>query len=120
MERTYIMIKPDGVQRGCEFIILKTFPRLIVTSCSLVGEIVSRFEKKVCPMCFAGLVLLFLSPYLQGFKLQAMKLYQPERSLLEAHYGTQVLFSFQPSQQSPFPFTFRYQLICQPRNFSLG
>ena len=28
MERTYIMIKPDGVQRG------------------LVGEIISRFEKK--------------------------------------------------------------------------
>jgi nucleoside diphosphate kinase len=29
MERTYIMIKPDGVQRG------------------LVGEIISRFERKV-------------------------------------------------------------------------
>ena len=50
MERTYIMIKPDGVQRG------------------LVGEIISRFEKK-------------------GFKLQALKLYQPPRSLLEAHYA---------------------------------
>ena len=29
MERTYIMIKPDGVQRG------------------LIGEIVKRFEQKV-------------------------------------------------------------------------
>jgi hypothetical protein len=42
MERTYIMIKPDGVQRG------------------LVGEIISRFEKK-------------------GFKLQALKLFTPPR-----------------------------------------
>lgn len=50
MERTYIMIKPDGVQRG------------------LVGEIISRFERK-------------------GFKLQAMKLYQPPRSVLEEHYA---------------------------------
>ena len=38
-ERTFIMIKPDGVQRG------------------LVGEIISRFEKK-------------------GFKLVAMKVMQ--------------------------------------------
>lgn len=50
MERTYIMIKPDGVQRG------------------LIGEIMSRFEKK-------------------GFKLVASKLYQPPRALLEKHYG---------------------------------
>ena len=50
MERTYIMIKPDGVQRG------------------LVGEIISRFEKK-------------------GFKLQAMKLMSPTRALLEEHYA---------------------------------
>lgn len=50
MERTYIMIKPDGVQRG------------------LIGEIISRFEKK-------------------GFKLQAMKLATPPRELLEAHYA---------------------------------
>eukprot|EP01034_Spumella_vulgaris_P027011 gene27011-33671_t len=49
-ERTYIMIKPDGVQRG------------------LVGEIIARFEKK-------------------GFKLQALKLFTPERVLLEAHYA---------------------------------
>jgi len=50
MERTYIMIKPDGVQRG------------------LVGEIISRFEKK-------------------GFKLGAMKVVQPTRAHLEEHYA---------------------------------
>ena len=50
MERTYIMIKPDGVQRG------------------LVGEIISRFERK-------------------GFKLAALKLYTPPRELLEQHYA---------------------------------
>ena len=44
------MIKPDGVQRG------------------LVGDIISRFEKK-------------------GFKLQALKLFTPSRELLEAHYA---------------------------------
>ena len=50
MEQTYIMIKPDGVQRG------------------LVGEIISRFEKK-------------------GFKLAALKLYTPPRAQLEEHYS---------------------------------
>ena len=49
-ERTYIMIKPDGVQRG------------------LIGEIISRFEKK-------------------GFKLVAMKLDQPPKEHLELHYA---------------------------------
>jgi len=49
-ERTYIMIKPDGVQRG------------------LVGEIISRFERK-------------------GFKLAALKLFTPPKELLEAHYA---------------------------------
>ena len=44
LERTYIMIKPDGVQRN------------------IVGEIISRFEKK-------------------GFKLLALKLYSPTRAL---------------------------------------
>jgi nucleoside diphosphate kinase len=48
MERTYIMVKPDGVQRG------------------LVGEIISRFEKK-------------------GFKLQALKLYTPSREVSKAN-----------------------------------
>ena len=49
-ERTFIMIKPDGVQRG------------------LVGEIISRFEKK-------------------GFKLVAMKVMQASVEHLEKHYA---------------------------------
>ncbi len=50
MERTYIMVKPDGVQRN------------------LIGEIVSRFEKK-------------------GFKLVAAKLMTVSREIAETHYG---------------------------------
>ncbi|WCJ36216.1 Nucleoside diphosphate kinase [Euphorbia peplus] len=49
VEESYIMIKPDGVQRG------------------LVGEIISRFEKK-------------------GFKLTGLKLYQCPKELAEEHY----------------------------------
>ena len=49
-ERTFIMIKPDGVQRG------------------LVGEIISRFEKK-------------------GFRLVAMKVMQASVEHLEKHYA---------------------------------
>lgn len=49
MERTYIMAKPDAVQRG------------------IVSDIVGRFEKK-------------------GYKLVALKLVKPPRSLLEEHY----------------------------------
>ncbi|XP_057806843.1 nucleoside diphosphate kinase 2, chloroplastic [Salvia miltiorrhiza] len=49
VEETYIMIKPDGVQRG------------------LVGEIISRFEKK-------------------GFKLTALKLFECPKELAEEHY----------------------------------
>jgi nucleoside-diphosphate kinase len=49
-ERTFAMVKPDGVRRG------------------LVGEIVSRFEKK-------------------GFKIVAMKMMTPEKALVEEHYG---------------------------------
>ncbi|KAJ4727284.1 Nucleoside diphosphate kinase family protein [Melia azedarach] len=49
MEQTFIMIKPDGVQRG------------------LVGEIISRFEKK-------------------GFSLKGLKLLTVERSFAEKHY----------------------------------
>lgn len=41
MERTYLMIKPDGVQRG------------------LIGEIISRFEKKGLKL--AGLKMLKIS-----------------------------------------------------------
>ncbi|KAJ4803124.1 Nucleoside diphosphate kinase [Rhynchospora pubera] len=50
MESTFIMIKPDGVQRG------------------LIGEIISRFEKK-------------------GFYLKAMKFITVERSFAEKHYA---------------------------------
>ena len=49
-ERTFIMIKPDGVQRG------------------LVGDIISRFEKK-------------------GFKLVGMKLEAPGKAKFEQHYS---------------------------------
>jgi len=48
-ERTFVMIKPDAVQRG------------------LVGEIISRFERK-------------------GIKLVAMKLVSVSRELAEKHY----------------------------------
>ncbi|PWZ45129.1 Nucleoside diphosphate kinase 2, chloroplastic [Zea mays] len=49
VERSYIMIKPDGVQRG------------------LVGEIISRFEKK-------------------GFLLKGLKLFQCPKDLAQEHY----------------------------------
>eukprot|EP01091_Cochliopodium_minus_P010712 TRINITY_DN28_c0_g1_i1.p2 TRINITY_DN28_c0_g1~~TRINITY_DN28_c0_g1_i1.p2 ORF type:complete len:154 (-),score=49.77 TRINITY_DN28_c0_g1_i1:59-520(-) len=48
-ERTFIAIKPDGVQR------------------KLVGEIISRFERK-------------------GYKLVAMKLIKPSTELAQKHY----------------------------------
>lgn len=48
-EISYVMIKPDGVQRG------------------LVGDIISRFERK-------------------GFTLRALKLFQCPRELAEEHY----------------------------------
>ncbi|OEL19641.1 Nucleoside diphosphate kinase 2, chloroplastic [Dichanthelium oligosanthes] len=49
VEQSYIMVKPDGVQRG------------------LVGEIISRFEKK-------------------GFLLKGLKLFQCSKDLAEEHY----------------------------------
>ncbi|WP_161847811.1 nucleoside-diphosphate kinase [Athalassotoga saccharophila] len=49
LERTLVLIKPDGVERG------------------LVGEIISRFEKK-------------------GFKIAEMKMFKMDRALAEAHY----------------------------------
>ncbi|NLB18960.1 MAG: nucleoside-diphosphate kinase [Syntrophomonadaceae bacterium] len=49
MEQTYVMVKPDGVQRN------------------LVGEIVSRFEKK-------------------GLKIVGLKMLQITRELAERHY----------------------------------
>ncbi|GAA4709046.1 nucleoside-diphosphate kinase [Brevibacillus fulvus] len=50
MEKTFLMVKPDGVQRN------------------LIGEIVSRFEKK-------------------GFTLAAAKLMNVSRELAEKHYA---------------------------------
>ncbi|GAE25082.1 nucleoside diphosphate kinase [Halalkalibacter wakoensis JCM 9140] len=50
MERTYLMVKPDGVQRN------------------LIGDIVSRFEKK-------------------GFTLVGAKLMTIPKELAETHYG---------------------------------
>lgn len=50
MEKTFIMVKPDGVQRN------------------LIGEIVSRFEKK-------------------GFQLVSAKLMSVSRELAEKHYA---------------------------------
>lgn len=49
VERSFVMVKPDGVQRG------------------LVGEIISRFERK-------------------GFLLKGLKLFQCPRELAEEHY----------------------------------
>lgn len=60
MERTYLMIKPDGVQRG------------------LIGEIVSRFEKK-------------------GLKLVAAKLMVISKETAENHYGEHKGKPFFPS-----------------------
>ncbi|MGE8204332.1 nucleoside-diphosphate kinase [Heyndrickxia sp. NPDC080065] len=50
MEKTFLMVKPDGVQR------------------ELIGEIVSRFEKK-------------------GFQLVGAKLMSISKELAEKHYG---------------------------------
>ena len=60
MERTYLMVKPDGVQRG------------------LVGEIVSRFEKR-------------------GLKLVAAKLMIIPKEVAENHYGEHKGKPFFPS-----------------------
>ncbi|XP_020217649.1 nucleoside diphosphate kinase 2, chloroplastic [Cajanus cajan] len=59
VDQTYIMVKPDGVQRG------------------LVGEIISRFEKK-------------------GFKLTGLKLFQCSKELAEEHYKDLKQKSFFP------------------------
>ncbi|WJX73287.1 Nucleoside diphosphate kinase II, chloroplastic [Trifolium repens] len=60
VDQTYIMVKPDGVQRG------------------LVGEIISRFEKK-------------------GFKLIGLKLFQCSKELAEEHYKDLKQKSFFPA-----------------------
>lgn len=53
MERTYVMIKPDGVQRN------------------LVGEIISRFEKK-------------------GFKIIGLKMLRMDSAMAEKHYAEHI------------------------------
>lgn len=53
MERTYVMVKPDGVQRN------------------LVGEILSRFEKK-------------------GFKIVGLKMLRLTREIAEKHYAEHI------------------------------
>ena len=60
MERTYLMVRPDGVQRG------------------LVGEIMSRFEKK-------------------GLKLVAAKLMVIPKATAEKHYAEHKDKKFFPS-----------------------
>eukprot|EP00195_Chlamydomonas_chlamydogama_P010547 CAMPEP_0202900414 /NCGR_PEP_ID=MMETSP1392-20130828/11540_1 /ASSEMBLY_ACC=CAM_ASM_000868 /TAXON_ID=225041 /ORGANISM="Chlamydomonas chlamydogama, Strain SAG 11-48b" /LENGTH=190 /DNA_ID=CAMNT_0049586797 /DNA_START=36 /DNA_END=608 /DNA_ORIENTATION=+ len=59
-EISYVMIKPDGVQRG------------------LVGEIISRFERK-------------------GFKLRGLKLYQTPKDVAEEHYKDLASKPFYPA-----------------------
>ncbi|KAL5748278.1 hypothetical protein ACOSQ2_025575 [Xanthoceras sorbifolium] len=59
VEETYVMVKPDGVQRG------------------LVGEIITRFEKK-------------------GFKLTGLKLFECPKELAEEHYKDLQSKSFFP------------------------
>ncbi|WP_270171577.1 nucleoside-diphosphate kinase [Paenibacillus sp. SYP-B4298] len=59
MERTFLMVKPDGVQRG------------------LVGEIVSRFEKK-------------------GLQLVAAKFMKLDEELASSHYAEHVGKPFYP------------------------
>jgi nucleoside-diphosphate kinase len=65
-EKTYIMVKPDGVQRG------------------LVGEIISRFEKR-------------------GFILKAIKQVLPSEELLKQHYS-------ELSEKPFFPKLIKYML----------
>jgi len=59
LERTYVMVKPDGVQRN------------------LVGEIITRFERK-------------------GYRIAAMKLLRINRAMAEQHYAEHVGKPFFP------------------------
>jgi len=63
MEQTFVMIKPDGVQRG------------------LVGEILSRFEKK-------------------GFKIVAAKFGILTESVVDQHYAEHVKKPFYPGMKT--------------------
>ncbi|KAK8934536.1 hypothetical protein KSP39_PZI015033 [Platanthera zijinensis] len=59
VDETYVMVKPDGVERG------------------LIGEIISRFEKK-------------------AFLLKGLKLFQCPKELAEEHYKELKDKSFYP------------------------
>ncbi|HJK63205.1 MAG TPA: nucleoside-diphosphate kinase, partial [Methanocorpusculum sp.] len=63
MERTFVMIKPDGVQRG------------------LVGEILSRFEKK-------------------GFKIVAAKFGVLPEAIVDKHYEEHLAKPFYPGMKA--------------------
>ncbi len=63
MERTFVMIKPDGVQRG------------------LVGEILSRFEKK-------------------GFKIAAAKFGVLSEAVVDQHYAEHLAKPFYPGMKA--------------------
>ncbi|MDO5846087.1 MAG: nucleoside-diphosphate kinase [Methanocorpusculum sp.] len=63
MERTFVMVKPDGVQRG------------------LVGEILSRFEKK-------------------GFKIVAAKFGVLSEEIVDKHYAEHVTKPFYPGMKA--------------------
>ena len=63
MERTFVMIKPDGVQRG------------------LVGEILSRFEKK-------------------GFKIVAAKFGVLDNAVVDKHYEEHLAKPFYPGMKA--------------------
>ncbi|RWW36968.1 hypothetical protein BHE74_00057968 [Ensete ventricosum] len=96
MEQTFIMIKPDGVQRG-----------LVLLSLSLlVGEIISRFEKKGFYLKgeedFGSPVLLGGSKYLGEEKIDffvfflfcfgamdqsGLKMMNVDRSFAQKHYA---------------------------------
>lgn len=63
MEQTFVMIKPDGVQRG------------------LVGEILSRFEKK-------------------GFKIVAAKFGKLTEDVVDKHYAEHLKKPFYPGMKA--------------------
>ncbi|KAF3500852.1 hypothetical protein F2Q69_00040095 [Brassica cretica] len=89
VEETYIMVKPDGIQRG------------------LVGEIISRFEKKgfkliglkmfQCPRELAEVGEIISRFEKKGFKLIGLKMFQCPRELAEEHYKDLSSKSFFPS-----------------------
>ncbi|KAB1215482.1 Nucleoside diphosphate kinase IV, chloroplastic/mitochondrial [Morella rubra] len=68
LERTFIAIKPDGVQRGLSFKLgsgCRSGQRLIIVF--QISEIVARFERK-------------------GFKLVAIKIVIPSKEFAQKHY----------------------------------